>query len=67
MQGILKGVKQLLTATGVLLVLLAASILGFIAMAFVSVIHFIGLGLALLTVLAYCIWEAFNKPQDTNE
>lgn len=47
--------------------LLAASILGFIAMAFVSVIQFVGLGLALLTVLAYCIWEAFNKPQDTNE
>ena len=67
MRKILNGITYLATATATLLVLFLAAILGFIAMAFVSVINFIGLGLAVLAVLAYCIWEAFSKPKGTNE
>lgn len=67
MHGLLKGVVNLIYAIPVLLVLCAAGFIGVVVTAASFAAHFIALGLAILTGVAYCIWEAFQKkPKDTD-
>ena len=65
METLFNGIRLIILWVLSILVLIVLGVIGVIGLAFSYLIPFALMGVAVIVSIWYFIWEAFNKPKDT--